>query len=128
MSDRYGPRSFVAGGFLLLAPFLILLRLPDRDTVSEIVLFCVLLALVGVASALVIAPVMAEVSAVVNDLEEQKPGRFGPNGALAQAVSPPFPPIPREAMQICKQAGGSDKVSTVCPTLLLPEARWGALC
>lgn len=128
MSDRYGPRSFVVGGFLLLGPFLILLRLPDRDSISEIAFLCVLLALVGVASALIIAPVMAEISAVVSDLEGQKPGRFGPNGALAQAVSSPFPPIPREAMQISKQVGGSDKVSTVCPTLLLLAARWGALC
>lgn len=115
MSDRYGPRFLIAGGCVLLVPFLILLRLPDRDSVSAVVLFCVLLTFVGVGMALVVAPVMAEISLVVSDLEEQKPGRFGPNGALAQAVgfrsSSPLFFILRKAARICKQPGGSDKKS-----------------
>lgn len=86
MCDRYGPRLFATGGFILLTPFLILLRLPDKNEVGQIVLFCALLALAGAALALVMAPVMAEITLVVRDLESKRPGRFGPNGAYGQAV------------------------------------------
>lgn len=86
MSDLYGPRLIATAGFLFLTPFLILLRLPDQHTTGDIVVFCVLLALIGTSLALVMAPVMAEITLVVIDLEEKRPGRFGPNGAFAQGV------------------------------------------
>jgi len=86
MSDRYGPRLIATSGFILLTPFLILLRLPQKDGLGEIVLFCALVSLVGAALALILAPVLAEVTLVVRDLEDEKPGRFGANGAYAQAV------------------------------------------
>jgi MFS family permease len=87
LSDRIGPRLIVATGFILLTPFLILLRLPGKHAVKEVVFFCALLALCGTALAFVITPIMAEITNVVRDLEEKKPGRFGKNGAFAQAVS-----------------------------------------
>jgi nitrate/nitrite transporter NarK len=86
LSDRYGPRFIATAGFVSLVPFLILLRLPDKDTVPQIVLFCALLTLAGLSLTLIIAPVLAEFTLAVREFETAKPGQFGPNGALAQAV------------------------------------------
>jgi len=87
LSDRYGPRFIATAGYICSVPFLILLRLPNKDTVPQIVLFCAFLALVGLSLTLVIAPVMAEFTLAVRQFETAKPGRFGPNGAFAQAYS-----------------------------------------
>ncbi|KAA8904567.1 major facilitator superfamily domain-containing protein [Sphaerosporella brunnea] len=87
MSDRYGPRLVATAGFIFLVPFLIMLRLPGKHTLNQVVFFCALLALCGTGLAGVMPPVMAEITNVVRDLEAKKPGRFGKNGAFAQAYS-----------------------------------------
>lgn len=84
-SDRYGPRWLSVVGFILAIPFWVLLRLVTHDSLGQKVLFCALLSLIGVALTLVMAPLMAEVTYVVEAKEKETPGIFGPNGAYAQA-------------------------------------------
>lgn len=85
-SDRYGPRWFATAGFVAATPLLILLRFVDHNSTKQKVLLCALLALIGVALALQLTPVMAEITyTVVAKEKKQVPGFFGKNGAYAQA-------------------------------------------
>lgn len=83
--DRIGPRVCSTTGFILGCPFLILLRIVDHNSIGQKVTFVVLLFIFGTAMMLVITPFLTEISLVVLDLEDKKPGRFGKNGAIAQA-------------------------------------------
>jgi hypothetical protein len=74
-------------GFVLCCPFFVLLRLPTDDSTGSIVLMCALLALLGASFIMITPPVMAEITFILQGLEEKKPGRFGSNGAYAQGVS-----------------------------------------
>lgn len=65
---------------------MVLLRLPDDDNVEQIVLMSALLVFIGIAFALLIPPVMAEITLIIQELEGKKPGIFGANGAYAQGV------------------------------------------
>lgn len=65
---------------------MVLLRLPNDDSVEQIALMSALLVLLGIAFALVIPPVMAEITLILQELEGEKPGIFGANGAYAQGV------------------------------------------
>ncbi|KAF2839412.1 putative MFS amine transporter [Patellaria atrata CBS 101060] len=85
VADIYGARWLSAAGFLLGAPFLILLRLIDHDDMPQKVLLCALLFFIGTAINLVMAPLMAEITYVVEAKEKERPGMFGPKGAYAQA-------------------------------------------
>jgi MFS family permease len=85
LSDKIGPRWIVSLAFVFLTPMIIILRLPNEDTVNQIVLFAALVVLVGVGLALLIAPVMGELSNVVTAIEEQNPGKFGPGKGYGQA-------------------------------------------
>lgn len=82
--DMYGHRWIATMGFVLCCPFFILLRLPTGDSTSNIVLMCALLALLGASFIMITPAVMAEITFILQDLEEKKPGRFGSNGAYAQ--------------------------------------------
>lgn len=85
LSDRYGPRWLVVGGFLLALPFWVLLRLVTHNTIGQKVLFCTLLALIGVCLTLVMSPLMAEITYCVEAMEKKRPGIFGKTGVYAQA-------------------------------------------
>lgn len=84
-SDNYGPRWLAVGGFIFAIPFWILLRVVTYDSLNQKVLFAALLALIGLGLTLVMPPLMAEITYVVEAKEKQNPGRFGPTGAYAQA-------------------------------------------
>lgn len=66
---------------------LILLRLPTHKDIPNQVGMLGDLLLIGTAMCMIMTPVLTEIFVAVEDLEEQKPGRFGPYGAYAQAVS-----------------------------------------
>ncbi|KAA6415862.1 MAG: MFS transporter [Lasallia pustulata] len=85
VSDTSGPRWLAAGGFVLACPFLVLLRLVDHDSVGQKVLLCALLALLGAALTMVMTPLLAEITYVVEAKEKKKPEAFGAGGAYAQA-------------------------------------------
>lgn len=84
-SDRFGPRIFCVVGFLLAIPFWVMLRFVTHDTLQQKVLLCALLALIGLALTLVMPPLMAEITYVVEAKEKAHPGRYGSNGAYASA-------------------------------------------
>lgn len=85
VSDKYGPRWLCVAGFIIAIPFWVLLRLVDHDSIRQKVLFCALLALIGVSLTLVMPPLMAETTYVVEAKERERPGRYGKTGAYAQA-------------------------------------------
>lgn len=85
VSDNYGPRWLCVGGFMSAIPFWILLRLVDHDSLQQKVLLCALLALIGVSLTLVMPPLMAEITYIVEAKERESPGCFGATGAYAQA-------------------------------------------
>jgi MFS family permease len=85
ISDRHGPRWLTVCGFMFAIPFWILLRLVTHDSLGQKVLLCALLSLIGLALTLVMPPLMAEITYVVEAKEKQNPGRYGSTGAYAQA-------------------------------------------
>ncbi|KAH8687681.1 MFS transporter-like protein [Tricladium varicosporioides] len=85
VSDKYGPRWLTVGGFIFAIPFWVLLRVVTYDSIRQKVVFCALLALIGVSLTLVMPPLMAEITYVVEAKEKERPGRFGSTGAYAQA-------------------------------------------
>lgn len=85
VSDNYGPRWLCVGGFVSAIPFWILLRLVEYDSLEQKVLLCALLALIGVSLTLVMPPLMAEITYIVEAKERESPGCFGATGAYAQA-------------------------------------------
>ncbi|ESZ94455.1 hypothetical protein SBOR_5173 [Sclerotinia borealis F-4128] len=84
-SDRYGPRWLCVVGFCFATPFWVLLRFVTYDSLNQKVLLCALLALIGVSLTCVIPGLMAEITYIVEAKEKEIPGRFGKNGAYAQA-------------------------------------------
>ncbi|KAJ9236033.1 hypothetical protein DTO212C5_8345 [Paecilomyces variotii] len=83
--DRVGNKIVAFLGYILCAVALVLLRLPThKDTLNEVGMFGDLL-MIGTAMCMTMTPVLTEIFVAVEDLEEQKPGRFGPYGAYAQA-------------------------------------------
>ncbi|SLM38729.1 mfs general substrate transporter [Lasallia pustulata] len=87
LSDRFGPRWIAVAGFALTAPPLILLRLVEKDAVEQKVLLCGLLVLCGCTLILIVSPLAADLSVVVEEKEKENPGIFGPGGAYAQAFA-----------------------------------------
>ena len=85
ISDRHGPRWLSFFGFLLSCPSLVLLRLVDHGGIRQVVLLCALLVLLGLTLTLVMTPLLAEITYVVEDQETKEPGKFGERGAYAQA-------------------------------------------
>lgn len=85
VSDKYGAKYPTAIGFFLTLPGFILLRLVTHNSVSQVVLLCGLLALIGTGLTLAFTPLMAEIAYVVEAAEKARPGIFGANGACAQA-------------------------------------------
>ena len=84
-ADTHGPRLPVTLGFLLATPILILLRFVSHASIHQVVLLCALLALLGLALALGMTPLLAEFTYVVSHKEQTHPGAFGGKGAYATA-------------------------------------------
>ncbi|SLM37278.1 Tetracycline resistance protein, TetA/multidrug resistance protein MdtG [Lasallia pustulata] len=82
--DRYGTKPAAVIGFTYVVPVLILLRLPHRGGMSQIVLYCAILALCGIGLAIIGSPSIVEASQVVQKYDKGNPGFFGANGPYAQ--------------------------------------------
>lgn len=63
--DRYGTKPAAVIGFAYVVPVLILLRLPTRGGMSQIVLNCAILVLRGIGLAIIRSPSIVEASQVV---------------------------------------------------------------
>ncbi|RDW93830.1 MFS transporter [Aspergillus mulundensis] len=82
--EHLGNRIVAWTGYAVLGTMLVLLRLHTGDsTIQQVGLF-VDLAFIGTAMTMIMTPVLADISVVVDALEEERPGRFGPRGAQAQ--------------------------------------------
>jgi MFS family permease len=75
MTDRYqqGKRVLGAGGCLLATPAYVLLRLVTQNTLGQKALLCVLLVIIGLAIAIAMPAIIAEISATVTDAEKNDP-------------------------------------------------------
>lgn len=72
VTDRYqqGRRLLAAGGCLLATPAYVLLRFVTQDTLAQKTLLCGLLVVIGLAMAIAMPAVIAEIGATVADAEE----------------------------------------------------------
>jgi MFS family permease len=75
ITDRFqqGRRLLAAGGCLLATPAYVLLRLVTQDTLGQKALLCVLLVIVGLAMAIAMPAIIAEIGAIVADAEKNDP-------------------------------------------------------
>ena len=75
MTDKYqqGRRFLAAGGCLLATPTYILLRLVTDDTLGQKVLLCTLLVIIGLAMAIAMPAIIAEIGTTVADMENNDP-------------------------------------------------------
>ncbi|KAL2042060.1 hypothetical protein N7G274_005248 [Stereocaulon virgatum] len=73
-SDRHGPRLPVTCGFILATPVLVCIRFVDHSGIRQVVLLCALLALLGLALAMGMTPLLAEIAYVVSHKEKTHPG------------------------------------------------------
>lgn len=79
-------RYMCTTALLCSVPALVCLRFVTHNTMGQKVLLCALMALVGIfISALLMAPIMVEVSASVHAIEAKAPDIFGQGGAMALA-------------------------------------------
>ena len=116
-SDKYGARLPTSIGFVLSTPFVILLRLVDHNGRGQVVILCVLLALLGVALTMVMTPLLAEVTYILQEKEKRHPGLFGEKGAYAQAYG----------LFNCAFAGGM-LVGPLWAGSVVDKAGWGTMC
>ena len=82
--DHYGTKPAAVLGFSYLVPVLVLLRLASSGGKTQIIIYCVLLALNGVGLAIIGSPSIVEASTVVQRYDKANPGFFGANGPYAQ--------------------------------------------
>ncbi|KAL8950274.1 MAG: hypothetical protein Q9222_003678 [Ikaeria aurantiellina] len=116
-ADRYGSRLPTSVGFLLSAPFLILLRIINHSGREQVVVLCVLLALLGTALTIVMTPLLAEITYILDAKEEHHPGLFGEKGAYAQAYG----------LFNCAFAGGM-LVGPLWAGTVVDKLGWGTMC
>ena len=82
--DRYGPKPAAVVGFGYLFPVLILLRLVHTGGKTQIIIYCVILALCGLGMGVIGSPSIVEASNVVQMYAKANPDFFGVNGPYAQ--------------------------------------------
>ncbi len=75
ITDRYqqGRRMLAAGGCLLATPAYVLLRLVTQDTLGQKALLCVLLVIIGLAMAIAMPAIIAEIGGTVADAQKNNP-------------------------------------------------------
>ena len=75
MTDKYqhGRRLLAAGGCLLATPAYVLLRLVTEDALGQKIFLCALLVVIGLAMAIAMPAIIAEIGATVADAENKDP-------------------------------------------------------
>jgi len=84
-SDKYGRKWFATFGLLLAVPVEVLFRLVTHNSIQQKVILGALLVLLGLSTTLIVTPLTAELTLVVEKL--QKSGKIGTKGAYAQVKS-----------------------------------------
>ncbi|KAL6715403.1 hypothetical protein ACLMJK_006364 [Lecanora helva] len=82
--DHYGPKPAAVFGFGYMVPALILLRLVQAGGKTQIIIYCVLLAICGIGLGVIGSPSIVEASQVVQMYDKTNPDFFGANGPYAQ--------------------------------------------
>lgn len=86
LADKYGgARWWAASGYVICAPFFILFRLVDHNSVQQKILLSALLALIGGFSMLFEIPLWVDVIHFVDGKMSKDPTHYGGQGAFAQA-------------------------------------------
>ncbi|KAK6330286.1 hypothetical protein TWF730_004780 [Orbilia blumenaviensis] len=85
LSDRIGARPCVVTGLIASGIVVILCGFATGQSIGSQVFLWVLLLGVGLAHCLIFVPTYTEMSLVVEQIEREKPGVFGPYGAFAQS-------------------------------------------
>ncbi|EWC45169.1 hypothetical protein DRE_06057 [Drechslerella stenobrocha 248] len=85
LSDRVGARPCVIVGCIGGAATIFFCGFANGNTPASQALLWVMLLLVGLAHCLVFVPTYTEMSLVVEQIEREQPGVFGPYGAFAQS-------------------------------------------
>lgn len=85
LCDRFGVRLMAVIGNSLLTPSLVCLQFVSHDSVSQKILFGVLVAFCGISPDLGQPGLYVESQMVIEEMEQQSPGIFGAKGAVAQA-------------------------------------------
>lgn len=83
ITDRIGPKILATTGLAVLVFPVFIIQFVTATTASPFLKLAILLATIGVAAAMALPALMAEVSLVVNDIEKQDPGIFGKQGVVA---------------------------------------------
>ena len=75
ITDKYqqGRRLLAAGGCLLATPAYVLLRLVTQDTLRQKIMLCALLVVIGLAMAIALPAIIAEIGAIVADAKKNDP-------------------------------------------------------
>jgi MFS family permease len=85
LCDRFGVRIMAVIGYSLLTPSLVCLQFVSHGSVSQKILFGVLVAFCGISPDLGHPGLYVESQMVIEEMEQQSPGIFGEKGAVAQA-------------------------------------------
>ncbi|KAF3127095.1 hypothetical protein TWF703_010043 [Orbilia oligospora] len=85
LSDRIGARPCVVTGLIASGTVVFLCGFATGPSIASQAMLWVLLLGVGLAHCLVFVPTYTEMSLVVEQIEREKPGVFGPYGAFAQS-------------------------------------------
>lgn len=85
ISDIYGSKYTISGGFLFMVPFFILLRIPDHRSTSQIVMFIAFIIITNAIIIFEMAPCMAEMTKAMTKLEAKRPGIYGKAKGFGQA-------------------------------------------
>lgn len=120
--DRTTPRWALVAGFLGLCPVLVAARFVTSDSMSQKVLMCALLVLIGLGITLTLSPLSAEISYVVEELEKKEPERYSQNGRSAGGSYAQAYALFAMAWSVGNIAG-----PLFCG-LIKDEADWGTMC
>ena len=85
LTDRFGAKWPATAGLVLMIPSLILLRLIVPNVTAPFAKLAALLFSMGLAITIANPPLITEITSAVREIEQARPGVFGPHGAFAQA-------------------------------------------
>lgn len=83
-SDKFGCRALTTVGLLISVPAWVCLRFVTENSIGHKVLLCAILAIIGLCTTMVMAPLMAEIDHCLTEREMRRPGSLGKRGAAAQ--------------------------------------------
>ena len=87
LADKYGTRPFIFAGFVCAGPFLVLLRIVKGGGPTQVAILCTLLAFLGLSTACISAPTMAEITLMMGAERDSHSELFNRTRPDAQAFA-----------------------------------------